>query len=405
MAFIFSTSHLPETRVRRPDHLEDEEEDDDMQPMPRAGGVRAFSHLPQPVRAQADFSDPLSTRPATPVGRPRPHTEPDDDQDTGRPPEPYPDPEDDTAPQDHADDRPWYMPRITAQDLPPQDHHEDAHAPVPNPWENTTRSSRFDDTPPADRSTSSSGFFPSPQDLRDAFHSPTPDSPTGEAAAQDSTPPLPRGRFFEKRLPPGLRGQSAGQFQSLAAKAPKSSPEDFRSHLANYAQSVTDTRGAAPPQPQGRNPATPTTGSSPEVPGAASPAQAPASIPTQAAPSASQPTVPGSTINVPKPLTIHPADEASVDARGRKFGDTVRSIMRAELAGSPTAAALLKRAIELSGKQVVIKMIPYDPKRKDQKEQEAFSETGPDGTIIVHINPATLKSGTLSHEISHGIQG
>jgi len=45
MAFIFSTSHLPETRVRRPDHLEDEEDEDVMQPMPRAGGVRAFSHV------------------------------------------------------------------------------------------------------------------------------------------------------------------------------------------------------------------------------------------------------------------------------------------------------------------------------------------------------------------------
>jgi hypothetical protein len=46
-------------------------------------------------------------------------------------PEADSDHEDDTAPQDHADDRPWYMPRITAQDLPPPDHPEDTHAPAP----------------------------------------------------------------------------------------------------------------------------------------------------------------------------------------------------------------------------------------------------------------------------------
>ena len=39
-----ATSHLPETRVQRPDELEDEEED--VQPMLHSGGVRAFSHLP-----------------------------------------------------------------------------------------------------------------------------------------------------------------------------------------------------------------------------------------------------------------------------------------------------------------------------------------------------------------------
>ena len=46
MAFIFSTSHLPETRLRRPAHLEEDEEKYTPQPQPRAGGVRAFSHLP-----------------------------------------------------------------------------------------------------------------------------------------------------------------------------------------------------------------------------------------------------------------------------------------------------------------------------------------------------------------------
>ena len=41
MAFIFSTSHLPDL-----ERSAEEEEDDDMKPMARAGGVRAFSHLP-----------------------------------------------------------------------------------------------------------------------------------------------------------------------------------------------------------------------------------------------------------------------------------------------------------------------------------------------------------------------
>jgi len=126
-------------------------------------------------------------------------------QDDAPPPEADSAPEDDTAPQDHADDRPWYMPRITAQDLPPQDHPEDAHAPAPKPRENTTRSSRFDGAPPADRSTSrtrSSSFSPSPHDLRDDLHSPAPDSPAGKAPAQDNRPALPGGRLFEQRSAP-----------------------------------------------------------------------------------------------------------------------------------------------------------------------------------------------------------
>jgi len=211
MAFIFSTSHLPETRVRRPDHLENEE--DVMQPMPRAGGVRAFSHLPVrdnpapstgPLREDSPRSGiaPIPPRSATPSTSGSPMSEAQED---APPPEADSAPEDDTAPQDHADDRPWYMPRITAQDLPPQDHPEDAHAPSPKPWENTTRKSGFADTPPAAASTSStrdSGFSPSLQDLRDAFHSPAPDSPAGQAPAQDNRPALPGGRLFEQRSAP-----------------------------------------------------------------------------------------------------------------------------------------------------------------------------------------------------------
>jgi hypothetical protein len=270
MAFIFSTSHLPETLVRRPDHLEDdeEEENDVMQPMPRAGGVRAFSHLPvrdNPAPSTAPLREdsprggiaPIPPRSATPSTSVPPISEAQDDT---PPPEADSAPEDAPAPQDHADDRPWYMPRITAQDLPPQDHPEDAHAPAPKPWENTTRSSGFDDAPPADRSTSSSGFSPSPQDLRDTFHSPAPDSPTGQAPAQDNSTALLRGRIFEKRLPPGLRDQGPGQSRSLSDKAeyhdlvyrPRSSPEDERDQHENFFQYASGTSATrqAPSSPR-----------------------------------------------------------------------------------------------------------------------------------------------------------
>ena len=97
---MFASSHLSEDS--RP---LDEEEEDDAQPMLRAGGVRAFSHL-APARRLADSSVPLSTRPVTPVGRPRPYT----------------DPEDDSRAHEYSDDTPWHRPRITAQDLPPPYH-------------------------------------------------------------------------------------------------------------------------------------------------------------------------------------------------------------------------------------------------------------------------------------------
>ncbi len=215
MAFIFSTSHLPETRVRRPDHLEDEEDEPSaarqtaagspkgersestrMQPMPRAGGVRAFSHLPQPVRAQAYFSDPLSTRPATPVGRPRPHTEPDDDKDTDLAPE-----------SDYEDDRPWHMPRITAQHLPPQTHDENVDAPEPRsasarPWEKPVRDTGFGATGPADRSASryqATSSSHEPQASHDDFHSPE----QGSTPFQNDSFSMSHERLPARPQPPG----------------------------------------------------------------------------------------------------------------------------------------------------------------------------------------------------------
>jgi hypothetical protein len=58
MSFLFASSHLPETRVQRP---QDEEEEDDVQPMQHSGGVRAFSHLPA-KRVAADPAGPPSQR-------------------------------------------------------------------------------------------------------------------------------------------------------------------------------------------------------------------------------------------------------------------------------------------------------------------------------------------------------
>ncbi len=44
MAFLFSFSHLPASRVRRP-ALEDEDNDENPEAMPRSGGARASSQL------------------------------------------------------------------------------------------------------------------------------------------------------------------------------------------------------------------------------------------------------------------------------------------------------------------------------------------------------------------------
>ncbi|MBB5035713.1 hypothetical protein [Prosthecobacter vanneervenii] len=45
MAFLFSSSHLPASRVRRPDLEADDDHDENPEAMPRSGGVRASSHL------------------------------------------------------------------------------------------------------------------------------------------------------------------------------------------------------------------------------------------------------------------------------------------------------------------------------------------------------------------------
>jgi hypothetical protein len=57
MNHVFASSHLPEDN-----RSEDEEDEEDIQPMLRAGGVRAFSHLRQP--AQGEPAAPRPTAPA-----------------------------------------------------------------------------------------------------------------------------------------------------------------------------------------------------------------------------------------------------------------------------------------------------------------------------------------------------
>ncbi|MFC5457669.1 hypothetical protein [Prosthecobacter fluviatilis] len=286
------------------------------------------------------------------------------------------------------------MPRITAQDLPPQDHNEDAHAPTLKPWENTTRSSGFDDAPPAASSTRSSGFPPSTQDLRDDFHAPTSDSPSREAPAQDHSTALPRGRIFEKRsAPESFLRQQLGR----NASGPSSQQRLQGSHQVLAAQQ--QARGANPP----------TKGGAPAAqPQALAQAQRPAAAPAQAAPAA--PHSPAGSGWVDQagqhPYKIHEADEnaeivRTADAsapppqKGAKFGEHARSVINAALENSPTARAVLNKARELSGKDVVI---------HSTTATNAQPYIGLDGTIHIYVNPNTLLPGTLAHETAHAIQ-
>ncbi|MFZ2282157.1 MAG: hypothetical protein WAW39_30455 [Prosthecobacter sp.] len=271
------------------------------------------------------------------------------------------------------------MPRITAQDLPPQAHPEDAHAPGLN---NSTSSTRI------------SGFSPSPQDLHDAFHSPTPDSPVGKDPVQDNRPALPRGRLFEKRgAPEAFLMQHLGK----GASGP-SSQQRLQGSQGAIAAQQQQVRGANPPAQGGRLIAQQQ---------APAQAQSPAAGPAQNAPAAPQPPATGMENQAQQhPYKINEADENAEFVltdkatklpfrKGVKFGEHARSIMNEELAYSPTAMKLLKMACSLSGKNVIIKKIPSG---------EAYNQIGPDGTITVFVNPDTLRPGTLSHEIAHSIQ-
>ena len=377
-----------------------------MQPMPRAGGVRAFSHLPEPVRVQADFEGPLSTRPATPAGRPRPYVGPEadveanDDQDTFHAPVPDSDHADDTRAYEYQDDTPWHQPRITAQDLPPQSHDEDAHGSSLN---RPTRSSGFDNAHSAERSISStrdSGFSPSPLDFRDAFHSPTPDSPAGQAPAQDNRPALPGGRLFERRLTPGHRSladtaesydlvdrtqggpSSRPAFQTLAAASqPPGKPQ-----IPLIQPDASGRKDPLAPPPPKQDTPKPDTGgrSDTKTP---PPQQKP--NPTPAPPAQASP---------PAPSTAGPQNGRSNmtvdDDKNTPFAATVRSAMERELKDSPSSAALLNAVKGLPNKIRIV------PKIAGQANTTLLA----DGTIVISVNTRDMTGATMSHELAHAIQ-
>ncbi|WP_395734364.1 hypothetical protein [Prosthecobacter sp.] len=390
MAFIFSTSHLPETRTRRPDHLEEVEEEDDenmQQPPPRAGMVRAFSHQPEP-RPLADTSGPLSTRPATPVGRPRPHVDPgadvetDEGLDTDHAPEADSDHESGNHAHEYENDTPWHMPRIAAQDRPPQGRDEDETGPHLN---RPVRDSSFDDTHSAERSASttrSSGFSPSPQDLREFFH-----SPAGEVPAQDNSPAMLRGRIFEKRLPPGLLGQSSGQFQSLAGNPEyhdlvyRPGSVEHEPHQADvFLQNVADTRTAreAPARPK-----------------------APQTFAQNVSPASKPP--PGTAngavaANASAPGSGDPDQRSNIsihDDQKSPFAQAVQDALNKEIEESPTTAAIMKAVRSLPNK---IRIVPKTA------NGEATMSIGDDGTVTIQINLQELSGATFGHELSHVIQ-
>jgi hypothetical protein len=365
MSFLFASSHLPE--VKRP---EEDEEENNLQPMRWSGSVRAFSHLPQRVRAA----------PSAPTARPSWATEPEADTDYA--PEPDDAPEADTGPHEPEDSRPWYLPRITAKDLP-HDHAEDEpdsglNRPTPKPWENPAR-----DT----------GFSLSPQDLSASFHSPTPDSPTRADPAKADRPAPPQGRWFEKRRTP----EAFFTQQGLGASGARSQQRLQESQRAIAA--LQQVRGSNPPAQGGRP------GAQPQSPAQA---QRPGAVVAQSAPVAPQPPAGGGGGNQAgqHPYKINEADEnaeivRTTDAsappprKDAKFGEHARSVINAALENSPTARAVLNKARELSGKDVVIHTTtdPY-----------ANPQIGLDGTIHIFVNPNTLLPGTIAHETAHAIQ-
>jgi hypothetical protein len=243
MNYVFASSHLPEDN--RPE--DEEEDDDDVQPMLRAGGVRALSPLP-PARRLADSSGPLSTRPVTPIGRPRLYTSPEDDR----------------RAHEYTDDTPWHRPRITAQDLPPQYHEDRENAQGrDDPDTSMLRSA------PSPRS---SVFAPSPQDRHRALSDGRDDS-TGSGNA-------------------GYRDPATGQLGGLADKAefhdlvyrPQGSPEERGDQRRGFLQNVSDIRGArlaqssAPRRPANSTPSAPQTTTQGSKPGAQPPASKPATV-------------------------------------------------------------------------------------------------------------------------------
>mgnify|MGYP000137214329 CR=1 FL=1 len=363
-----------------------------MQPMPRAGGVRAFSHLPvrdNPAASTGPFREasprggivpipprsasstsPALSKPEDLDDSPPPGTEADTDHDDA--------PETDTGPHEPEDSRPWYMPRISAKDLP-----------APHPGEDAPGSSMN---------------RPSPK----SWGNPAQDSSTEQAPAQGNGPSLPYGRLFERLLTPGFQIATTGQPQDLTGKAElhdladrtqggPTSPSPFQP-LAAAGQPPGKTQipliqpdasgkkdPLAPPPPKKDTPKPDTGGKS----GTKTPPPQQKPNPTPAPPAQGSP---------PSPSTTGPQNGRSNmtvdDDKNTPFAATVRSAMERELKDSPSSAALLNAVKGLPNK---IKIVP-------KIAGQANTTLQADGTIVISVNTRDMTGATMSHELAHAIQ-
>ena len=392
MSFLFASSHLPE--VKRP---EEDEEEDNLQPMRWSGSVRAFSHLPQRVQGE----------PAAPTVRPFWATEPEAHSDH--------EPEADgfsTEPRQPEDNRPWYLPRITPEDL---HFMGDNYNPDPGfsilpekPVHDYKAEPGFSVHPSKawGKPTPDSGFDLRPQDIHDA---------TGDPAPRSKG--LPYGRLFEKRLPPGFQNPAASQLRDLTDKGEfhdlvyrtqdrPSSPPQFQTVAAlNPSPGQTKVPPVRPSTPGSKNPTKPSlpkrdtpkpdTGSvpSPSEPGSKNgtkelpPQQKP--NPAPAPPTQGPPPSPSTTgsQNKQSNMTID-------DDKNSPFAATVQSALDREMKDSPASAALFKAVNGLPNK---IKIVP-------KIAGEAKTTLQADGTIVISVNTRNMTSATMSHELSHAIQ-
>ncbi len=257
MSFLFASPHLPETRVQRPDELEDEE--DDVQPMLHSGGVRAFSHLPA-KRAAADPAGPLSQRGAQALGRQFQRTEPEG------PATPHEDGIsaakasgvfDAVRQQFNRDDSPHFMdedgnlrPRdeTRQQDTPsprdPGGPQFGAGAPTRPAWSTAHAaapdSSRSPRTPPPASDDTRPWYMPpiTPEDLGPLHHDDDDDAGSHSA---------PKGRPEVHDLvyrTPGASTPKPG-LQDLVYRF-NGSQEEAKDHRRDYLQNVADAHGASP---------------------------------------------------------------------------------------------------------------------------------------------------------------
>ncbi|MBB5035709.1 hypothetical protein [Prosthecobacter vanneervenii] len=156
MAFLFSSSHLPASRVRRPD-LEDEDDQENREALPRSGGVRACSHLEGRV------------------------AEPETERSSGGSP----------APRSSGAGSDW-MARLKELAEQPQQHKRaDSAAPNSGPR-------RADDEHEPDAGAE-----------HDEDEAPGQESDIQHDSRSDSNRPPPASRLFENRPPPGLASRPA----------------------------------------------------------------------------------------------------------------------------------------------------------------------------------------------------